>query len=140
VGSLEDRFEAGDKQILLWAIDDSAQKGQPIPEWAAKALNDIIYRMAAGDLTSWDDAFGKIFAAKRRSRIQHLALMLEIWAEIYQRSEAGESKTEEFFESVGEKFKIGPTLVKKLYGIIQTAIGNGEWVPERSLITSEKDP
>jgi hypothetical protein len=44
VGFFEDRYKAGkgDKQILLWAIDDCAQKGQPIPEWAAKALNEII--------------------------------------------------------------------------------------------------
>ena len=30
-GNFKATYEKGDKQILLWAIDASAQKGEPIP-------------------------------------------------------------------------------------------------------------
>jgi hypothetical protein len=146
-GSLKDRFNgtlnkgAGDKQILLWAIDDCAKKREPIPDWAANALHDLIYRAAEGEFHSWDDAFGKIFAAgKRKNRIEHLALMLRVWARICHRHKAGESKSEELFVSVGEEFKIGATLVKDLYGQVEDAIKSGDWVPDRSLIASENAP
>src|SRR5262249_16717831 len=86
VGSLEDRFNgtvnkgAGDKQILLWTIDDSLQNREPIPDWAANALHDLVYQAAEGEFRSWDDAFGKLYApGKRKRRIQHLALMLRVW-------------------------------------------------------------
>jgi len=136
VGCLEDRFKAGDKQILLWAIDEYAQRRLPIPEWAAKALNDLIYRAVRGDLASWDDAFGKIFVDHRQKRAKSLALMLQVWARVCQRSDAGESKVEDLFASVGEEFNIGATLVKELYGKVRDAIDKGEWVPEPSLIRS----
>jgi hypothetical protein len=146
-GSLEDRFNgtfnkgAGDKQILLWAIDDCAQKREPIPDWAANALHDWVYRAAEGELRTWDDAFGKIFApGQRQVRIKHLALMLRVWARICYRHAAGESKSEDLFVSVGEEFKIGATLVKYLYGQIEDAIKSGDWVPDRSLIASENAP
>jgi len=139
-GSFEDRFNGGegDKQILLWAIDGCAQKREPIPDWAANALHDLLYQAAEGEFHSWHDAFGKIYApGKRKRRIEHLALMLRVWARICERHEAGESKVEEFFESVGDEFDIKATLVKELYGIVQDAIKSGDWVPDRSLITSE---
>jgi hypothetical protein len=138
LGSFEDRFKAHDKQILLWAIDDCAQKRELIPDWAANALHDLVYRGAEGEFRSWDDAFGKIYApGKRKHRIAHLALMLRVWARICQRHEAGESKLEELFQSVGEEFDIGATLVKELYGMVQDAIESGDWVPDRRLIASE---
>jgi hypothetical protein len=141
VGTLEDRFRAGDRQILLWAIDDCAQKGPPIPKWAVAALNDLIYRAAKGDLASWDDAFGKISVDHRQGRAQSLALMLKVWGRIYQRTNAGESRVEDLFATVGEEFDIGATLVKELYGNVRDAINNGEWDPAPLIksITSEKD-
>jgi hypothetical protein len=143
IGSLLERFEKGDRQILLWAIEDCARQKLPVPDWAAKELNDIIYRAVTGDLASWDEAFGKLFVDHRRTRAQSLALMLKVWARIQQRNQAGESKLEDLFVSVGEEFGIGATLVKELYGKVRDAIDKGEWVPEPSLIASiasEKAP
>ena len=51
-GSFEATFEAGkgDKQILLWEINDCAQRGARIPKWAADALYDIMLNgVARGD-------------------------------------------------------------------------------------------
>ena len=144
VGSLEDRFKGtfnkgvGDKQILLWAIDDCAEKREPLPDWVANVLHDLVYRAAEGEFRTWDDAFGKIFAlGQRQVRIKHLALMLRVWARICQRHEAGESKSEELFVSVGSQFKIGATLVKKLYRQVEDAIESGDWMPDQRLITSK---
>ena len=58
------------------------------------------------------------------ARIQTLALMLKVWARICQRNEAGESKVEELFESVGEEFNIGATLVKELHRKVRDAVDN----------------
>jgi hypothetical protein len=142
-GSLEERFNRDDKQILLWALAECARTGEPIPEWAGRALNNVIYAAVRGDLASWDEAFGKIFVDHRQGRAQSLALMLKVWARIYQRHHAGESKLEELFQSVGEEFGIGATLVKELHGKVRDAIDRSEWSPDPSLIeslTSEKAP
>ena len=53
--------------------------------------------------------------------------MLKVWARVYQRNQAGESKLEDLFISVGEEFNIGATLVKELYGKVRDAISDGEW-------------
>ena len=113
-GSLEERFKRGDRQILLWAIEDCARKKLPIPDWAANALKDIIYGAVQGDFVSWDEAFGKLFVDIQRRRARSLALMLKVWARIHQRNQAGEPKLEELFTSVGEEFDIGATSVKEL--------------------------
>ena len=64
VGSLQDKFEKGDNQLLLWTIHFSARKGEPVPEWAAKALAEVLYAAAAGEFKSWDKSFGRIFGEK----------------------------------------------------------------------------
>ena len=59
-GDFEFTFKAGDKQILLWAIRDYAERGEPIPPWATDALHDVLMRAAKFEFNTWDDAFGKI--------------------------------------------------------------------------------
>jgi hypothetical protein len=59
-GTFKDRFKAGDKQILLWAVRDCAERGEAIPKWAAEALHTILIRAAKFEFETWDDAFGKI--------------------------------------------------------------------------------
>jgi hypothetical protein len=117
-GSLEDRFKAGDKQILLWAIDDYAQRGQPIPDWAARALNEVIYRAAQGELDSWDDAFGKIFASMQKRRAQTLARMLDVYYRVRELHAEGHAIDNDLFECVGKELKLtasGKTSVQELY-------------------------
>ena len=118
VGSFEDRFRAGDKQILLWAIDDYAQRGEPVPQWAAKELNDIIYSAAEGKYTSWNDAFGKIFAGMQRRRAQTLARMLDVYYRVYELHAKGHPIDNRLFERGGKELKLpasGKTTVQELY-------------------------
>jgi hypothetical protein len=117
-GSLEDRFNVGDKQILLWAIDDAAQRGLPIPKWATKALNDLLYRAAEGEFRSWDDAFGKIFAGKQQRRIQTLSRMLDVYYRVCELNAEGHAIDNALFERVGEELKLparGKTTIQDLY-------------------------
>jgi hypothetical protein len=118
VGSFEDRFNAGDKQILLWAIDDYAQRGEPVPQWAAKELNNIIYSAAQGKYTSWNDAFGKIFAGIQRRRAQTLTRMLDVYNRVRELNAKGHPIDNRLFERVGQELKLpasGKTTVQELY-------------------------
>ena len=63
-GTFEDRFRDGDKQILLWEIDDCAQSGRPIPKWAAEALHGLLYGAVKGQAKSWDDASSEDFTQR----------------------------------------------------------------------------
>jgi hypothetical protein len=119
-GTLEDRFNhgAGDKQILLWAINESAQSRRPIPKWAAKALNDLLYRAAEGEFCSWDDAFGKIFAGKQQRRVQTLSRMLDVYYRVRELSAEGHAIDNALFERIGEELKLparGKTTIQDLY-------------------------
>jgi len=118
VDSLENRFKKGDKQILLWAIDYYAQKKQPIPEWAAKALNELIYCAAVGKFASWNDAFGKIFVQIQRRKAQTLARMLDVYYRVRELHAEGHSIDNCLFERVGKELKMpasGRTTVQGLY-------------------------
>jgi hypothetical protein len=116
VGSFEDRYRAGDKQILLWAINQYAQEGQLIPDWAAKELNEIIYSAAEGKFASWDDAFGKIFAGKRQDGIQTLTKMLHVYSRVCELAK-NHPIDNLLFERVGEELNppLGKTRVQELY-------------------------
>jgi hypothetical protein len=118
VGSFEDRFKAGDKQILLWAIDDYAQRGEPVPQWAARELNNIIYSAAEGKYASWNDAFGKIFAGIQQRRAQSLTHMLDVYNRVRELHAKGHPIDNDLFERVGKELKLtasGKTTVQELY-------------------------
>jgi hypothetical protein len=120
VGSFEERYQAGkgDKQILLWAINFYAQERQPIPDWAAEALNEIIYSAAEGKFACWDDVFGKIFAGIQRRRTQTLSRMLDVYYRVRELHAKGHPIDNILFERVGRELKLrarGKTTVQELY-------------------------
>src|SRR5262245_20480146 len=73
IGTLKDRFNAGDKQMLLWALKFCAQERKPAPEWATEALADVLYEAATGKFDSWDEAFGRIFGRKKQATMEKKA-------------------------------------------------------------------
>jgi hypothetical protein len=126
-GSFQATFDAGDKQILLWAIEDCAQKRHPIPEWAAQKLHEIMFRgVARGEIACWKDAFGPIRVKQHRT-IQTLKHMVAIWLRI--RKLKDEDQTLDYdglFEEVQKEFfpKVGIVKLKKYYQDMQTSIKN----------------
>ena len=122
-GDFEATFEAGDKQILLWAIEDCAQRGAPIPEWAGKALHQIMFHgVARGNFASWEDAFGPILrdAAAYYKDLQHMA---DVWKRVRELKERdGRTIDDLLFEDISKEFGIGIVKVKKYYGKIQRVV------------------
>jgi hypothetical protein len=144
-GSFEMRFNAGDRQILLWAINDCAESGDPIPDWAAKALRKILYGAAKGRFNSWDDedAFGKIFAKSARKRgIQSDARMFDVYDKVIKYSEDGFKIDDNLFKRVGKELGIGKKeTVKKLWKRAKAdAIKHGRHVtkPHRERVLNSK--
>ncbi len=136
-GTFEDRFRAGDKQILLWEINFCAQSGRPIPKWATNALYDILYGMAKGGVVSWNDCFGKPYAdGKQRRGMGTRAQMFdahravkEVVAEKKNRNE--KMDYEGIYADAGRRLEpcqSGP-VVKKLYDDVEKAIKSGKWKP-----------
>jgi hypothetical protein len=118
-GSFQATFKAGDKQILLWAIEDCARRGAQIPKWAAKALHDIMFRgVARGKFESWEDAFGPISADQQRT-IRPRQHMAGVWTRIRKRHSEGCKDWEELYEDASKHFGIGIGKVKEYYGAMQ---------------------
>jgi hypothetical protein len=117
-GSFEARYIDGDKQILLWAILDYAQNGEPVPKWATEALSDRIFRTAKGEFATWDGAFGKIYAKKRRQNsIRTLARMVDVWKCVWKHvTESKEKRDKRLFKRVGKELGVGSsTTVQNLF-------------------------
>jgi hypothetical protein len=58
-GSHEERYNAGDKQRVLWQIYDCSTSDTPIPKWAVKALTDSLVAVVTCQST-WDKEFGEV--------------------------------------------------------------------------------
>jgi hypothetical protein len=123
VGSLQDRFEKGDNQLLLWAIHFSARKGEPVPEWAAKALAEVMYGAATGEFESWDEPFGRIFAKKKRATMYHKARQMiaayDRVIELNRENPKDHPKGNELFSRVGADLRIGRNTVSKYYARVR---------------------
>jgi hypothetical protein len=137
-GTYKERFERGDKQILLWAIEDHARNNELIPEWAAEALKNTLLRFAKGKC-SWEDAFGRPIArGMHRQRIENLSLMYEAWWRVRQKvnERKANKKVKErrakkenidydlLYEGVSRELrkagrKIGIGKVKEFHGLVQ---------------------
>src|SRR5262245_20163441 len=119
-GSFEATYRSGDKQILLWAIDDCAQNGSALPKWAADALHEILMDgVARAKLASWADAFGPLGVEQQR-KIQTRRHMAGVWLAVREiHSGSGGKDWENIFETVAQQFGIGITKVKEYYGTMQ---------------------
>ena len=120
-GSFEDTYnEGGDnKQLLLWAIEDCAQRGTPVPKWAAKALHDILFRdVARGRITKWKDAFGPIRTDQQR-QIRPRRHMVAVWRKVCELNKAGCKDWVKLYEDVADEFGIGIGKAREYYGTMQ---------------------
>jgi len=123
IGTLQDRFNAGDKQMLLWALKFSAQERKPAPEWATEALADVLYEAATGKFKSWDEGFGRIFARKKHStmhkkKCEMLAAynrVIELHRENPKQNPIGNL----LYEDVGAELGIGRNRVAEYYGRVK---------------------
>jgi hypothetical protein len=119
-GDFESTFEAGDKQILLWAIDDCAQRRATIPDWVAQKLYDILFHgVARGEFASWEDAFGPIRVKQQRT-IQAIRNMVAVWEAVNElKQKNNQLDYDGLFEEIRQKFPIGIVKLKKYYQDMQ---------------------
>jgi hypothetical protein len=121
-GSFEATFDggAGDRQILLWAIEDCAQKGESIPPWAAKALHNIMFRgVALAKFASWNEVFGPIRVLQQRE-IDALQHMVAVWQRVQKlRQEDRSLDYDGLFEEIRKEFPIGIVKLKSFYQKMQ---------------------
>ena len=131
-GTFEDRFRDGDKQILLWEIDDCAQSGRPIPKWAAEALHGLLYGAVKGQAKSWDDVFGRLYAKGTQGarRMSGLSVMVDVWFRICELSREGRAIDHELFHTVHEEFKIAEVRVRDYYRRMRDFVSRIDW-PDR---------
>jgi hypothetical protein len=137
-GTYKERFERGDKQILLWAIEDYARNNERIPEWAVEALKNALLRFAKGACL-WEDAFGRPIARGwHRQKIKNLSLMYDAWwrvqLKVKERKASKKAKERRalkenidydlLYEEVSRDLrktgrKIGIGKVREFYGLVQ---------------------
>jgi hypothetical protein len=126
VGNFQDRFNAGDQQILLWEIHFSAREGEKVPGWAAKALAKIMYEAAAGKFDSWDEAFGRIFARKKRATMYKKAReMIAAYNRVIELNRENRKDNpigNKLYEQVGEELRIGRNRVAEYYARVRNYV------------------
>jgi hypothetical protein len=126
VGNFQDRFNAGDQQILLWEIHFSAREGEKVPEWAAKALAKIMYEAATGKFDSWDEAFGRIFARKKRATMYKKAReMIAAYNRVIELNRENRKDNpigNKLYEQVGEELCIGRNRVAEYYARVRNYV------------------
>jgi hypothetical protein len=116
-------FNGGDKQALLWAVMFPAREGKRVPEWAAKALARVLYDAAVGDFDSWDEAFGRIFARKKRTTMYKKAReMLAAYNRVIELNREDPKANpigNILFAQVGEELSIGRNRVSQYYARVK---------------------
>src|SRR5262249_38288467 len=130
--SAENAFHrGGDKTWLLFEIWRCSRDGREIPKWAIDALDQAYRAALAGDLSSWDEVFGKPFPKGTQPRRRRaLIRKWEVWAMVHDLAEEGNAIDDSLFERVGKKLAIGGrTKVKELYAACEKQIENGEFGP-----------
>jgi hypothetical protein len=63
-------FEAQDNTALFRVLTLCALLRRPLPEWAAAAFISIYRAALAGEISSWDDVFGRPWEQEKRGAQQ----------------------------------------------------------------------
>lgn len=108
----------GDRQALLWAIEECGERGAPIPTWAHIALRRHALDAARGQFKNWDGAFGKIMVKRKgRAEIKRLSELAMRVGERIEQLRKGRAVDDSLFADVQREFKgrVGRGLIKKYW-------------------------
>jgi hypothetical protein len=111
-------YEAGQKARVLWFIQECLFRDKPIPAWAKRALNEVLYAIRDDDrVRSWDDVLGRLFPKGKHPRAERRKAEIAgfLHHRVCERHAGGEPIGKALFESVGEEFGIGATLTEEIY-------------------------
>jgi hypothetical protein len=125
---LEQRYAAGDRFALMYAIRVCANHDLLMPLWVALAYIEGFDQVNHYRADSWDTAFGRPFPkgghlARARQRHMHRPQVYVRVMEIL-KSEEGATIDDGLFERVGKELGISKTLCSELYYQMKTRRGN----------------
>jgi hypothetical protein len=138
--TFESRFNSGDHQILLWELFDCWRENRPIPHWAGEAPYSLLFGMAKGLLrkpkkvrASWDQAFGRPYAADKQPRgMGTRARMFDVYLGYEDEKKKNKKKpkkertdTAGLFEKAGKPFGVTGDVAKQLHKAVKDAIKRG---------------
>jgi hypothetical protein len=104
-------------RVALDCILDCRSTGNPVPDWAPKALSAARARVDSYE-SEWNDEFGRLLEkGKRRDAAQHRARWEQpVYERVRECSEAGEAIDDNLFERIGEELDCGgKTVIKEMY-------------------------
>jgi hypothetical protein len=108
-------FRRGNKHALVTALSMCLLSRRPLPSWVSRELWHAFKRFEGGQLSSWEDVFGKPFPGKRRKGSSTRRKAREVWIRVQGLREEGRKLDDLLFEEVGKEFGFGATTAKNLY-------------------------
>lgn len=113
---LKERFEAGDKSALLYAIYHCLLLERPLPEWLRLAFLHTYEAHARFEIRSWDQVFGQpvpkgthLETEKRKAELRPLII------ERVGALKAEKPIDKQLFEEIGRGLGISGTAVSDIY-------------------------
>jgi hypothetical protein len=114
--NLERAFKAGKQVALMLAVHKCAQRGQPLPAWAATAFSEGFGRVYRGEARSWTDVFGPANKGKHFDTVERRRLlMLAICDRMKNRTDDDPSVSNDLFNKIAEELGVSRKRVSELY-------------------------
>ena len=113
---LEERFNAGDKSALLYAIYHCLLMKRPLPEWLRTKFLHTYEAHARFEIRSWDEVFGR--PVPKSTHLETEKRKAELRLVIIQRVEALKAERpvdKGLFEQVGRELEISGTVASDIY-------------------------
>src|SRR5262249_11134545 len=143
----------GDKAALLQMIRHCLVVGWPVPEWAARALDEVCGYVEMGGASSWDDVFGRPHPKGKHKRSAQLQnRKYGVHKRVRERHDGGVPIDDQLFERVGRETGLGgSTVIKGLYYQVERVLRRlptagarnensswGKWLVERNAAAEAK--
>lgn len=113
----KERYDQGDKSMILHCLFHCFMGQAQIPPWLAEAFLNAYDAKREYKIKSWDEVFGrplkKGIRPERERRNRRIAN--DIYERVRERHSAGEPIEKSLFEAVGKDFGVGGTVASELY-------------------------
>jgi hypothetical protein len=117
------KFEEGNKAVLLMAMHQCLLMMKPLPKWLRLAFIEAYQSATAFEIRSWDEVFGppQEKGTHLESRKQHAKMRYPVAFHVHRLSASGRPIDKGMFEEIAEKLRkdgveaIKATTVEKIY-------------------------
>jgi hypothetical protein len=121
---LQKLYEAGDKWVLLYVIEECVSAERPAPKWARDALWQAYGKARLGRVRSWNEVFGPPWhqgkKTKQQRSVQTWVKGVSVYLRIHHLSQyEGKSINAELFDQVAKEQRLSRATVIRLYGEVR---------------------